>query len=95
MDTGDKALNFFRKGSGFNCAQAVLAAYASQFNFDAEAALKVAAAFGGGIARTGGNCGAFLPNCNICRQPAGPKHLPMTHCCHNAGNVDRILPNLL
>lgn len=58
MDTGEKALSLFRKGSGFNCAQAVLAAYASQFNFGTKAAFKVAAAFGGGIARTGGNCGA-------------------------------------
>ncbi|MCJ7806516.1 MAG: C-GCAxxG-C-C family protein [Clostridia bacterium] len=58
MDTSEKALSLFRKGSGFNCAQAVLAAYASQLNLETKVAFKIAAAFGGGIARTGGNCGA-------------------------------------
>lgn len=58
MDTAEKALNYFREGSGFNCAQAVLTAFASRLNLEEETALKAAAAFGGGIGRTGGNCGA-------------------------------------
>lgn len=58
MDTAEKALSYFREGSGFNCAQAVLAAFASRLNLEEETAFKTAAAFGGGIGRTGGNCGA-------------------------------------
>lgn len=45
--------------SGYNCAQATLAALAPQFGMEEGAALKLSAAFGGGIARTGGLCGAL------------------------------------
>ena len=43
---------------GFNCCQSVLSAYAPDLGLDREAALKVAAAFGGGIAGMGETCGA-------------------------------------
>ncbi len=58
MDTVERALNLFRESGGFNCAQAILAALAPRLNLEEETALKAAAAFGGGIGRTGGNCGA-------------------------------------
>src|SRR4030066_960128 len=43
---------------GFMCSQAVLSAYAEQFGLDHEAALRVSAAFGGGMGRMGETCGA-------------------------------------
>lgn len=46
-------------GQGFSCSQAVFAAYAEEFGIDRDAALRVAAAFGGGLARSGGPCGAM------------------------------------
>jgi C_GCAxxG_C_C family probable redox protein len=56
MDRIDLASQCFREG--FNCSQAVFSAYAPDLGLDRETALKAAAAFGGGIARTGGTCGA-------------------------------------
>jgi C_GCAxxG_C_C family probable redox protein len=44
--------------AGFNCSQAVLAAFAAELGLDREAALRVAAAFGGGMGRMGETCGA-------------------------------------
>ncbi len=44
--------------SGFNCAQAVLSAYAHELGFDETTALKVSGAFGGGMSRMGETCGA-------------------------------------
>jgi C_GCAxxG_C_C family probable redox protein len=43
---------------GFSCSQAVLSACSERFGLDREMALRVAGAFGGGMARTGGTCGA-------------------------------------
>lgn len=43
---------------GFNCSQAVLSTYAEDFDLDREAALKLAAGFGGGMGRMAGTCGA-------------------------------------
>lgn len=51
-----QALNCFQ--DGFNCAQAVLSTYASQFNMDKEMALRVAGGFGGGMGSMGETCGA-------------------------------------
>jgi len=45
-------------GEGFNCSQAVLSAWAPDLGLDHETALRVAGAFGGGIARMGQTCGA-------------------------------------
>ncbi len=43
---------------GFNCAQAVLAAYGVELGLDRDAALKLASPLGEGIARMGQVCGA-------------------------------------
>ena len=56
MSRADQAVSDFN--SGFNCAQAVFAAFAPEFGMDREKALQVAAAFGGGMARQGLTCGA-------------------------------------
>lgn len=51
-----KVLEFF--DGGFSCAQSIFAAYSSIFGVDEKTALKIASAFGGGIARMGNICGA-------------------------------------
>ena len=43
---------------GFMCSQALLSTYGGQFGLDSETALKVSAAFGGGMGRMGETCGA-------------------------------------
>lgn len=55
MDHVEKAATYFL--NGFNCAQAVLAAFSQDFNIDEELALKLTSNFGGG-ARCGQLCGA-------------------------------------
>jgi C_GCAxxG_C_C family probable redox protein len=52
-----KALDFYR--SGFNCAQAVFAAYAPLLGLDENSALKVCGGFGGGMGRLGEVCGVL------------------------------------
>ncbi|HVI95502.1 MAG TPA: C-GCAxxG-C-C family protein [Anaeromyxobacter sp.] len=52
----DRAVSLFDQG--FTCAQAVLAAFAARHGLDEPTALKVACAYGGGIARSGEMCGA-------------------------------------
>ncbi|MFZ6030839.1 MAG: C-GCAxxG-C-C family protein [Chloroflexota bacterium] len=47
-----------RFDQGMNCSQAVFTAFAEDFGLDEETAIKVASAFGGGVARTGAICGA-------------------------------------
>ena len=46
-----------RFSEGFSCSQSVLAAFAPELGLDVDAALRVSAAFGGGVGRTGGTCG--------------------------------------
>ena len=43
---------------GYNCAQAVTAAYADLYGFTQEQALRMSASFGGGIGRMRETCGA-------------------------------------
>lgn len=43
---------------GFNCSQAVCGAYAGELGVTREDGLRMSAAFGGGIGRTGQTCGA-------------------------------------
>ena len=52
----DLALSRF--GEGFSCSQSVLSAFAPDLGLDTDAALRVSAAFGGGMGRTGRTCGA-------------------------------------
>jgi C_GCAxxG_C_C family probable redox protein len=47
-----------RFAEGFSCSQAVFSAFSAEFGLPAEVALKIASAFGGGIARKGEVCGA-------------------------------------
>ena len=56
MSTIDDALAIFSQG--YNCAQAVLMACGPELGMDRESCARVAAAFGAGITRTGGMCGA-------------------------------------
>ena len=56
MSNADLATACFEKG--FNCSQAVLSTYAPALGLDRGTALRVAAAFGGGMGRTGETCGA-------------------------------------
>jgi C_GCAxxG_C_C family probable redox protein len=55
-DRVEIAVQRFREG--LNCSQAVLSAFADDFDLPPKLALRVAAPFGGGIARTGETCGA-------------------------------------
>lgn len=56
MDKTESAAENFL--AGFSCSQSVLRAFASELGLDPETAARVAAAFGGGMARTGRTCGA-------------------------------------
>jgi C_GCAxxG_C_C family probable redox protein len=56
MDQSEQALQYFT--GGFNCSQAVFTAIAERHGFDKELTLKIAAGFGGGIARLQKTCGA-------------------------------------
>lgn len=52
----EKAVRLFK--SGYNCSQAVFAAYADKYGIDEETALKLSASFGGGMGRMREVCGA-------------------------------------
>ncbi len=56
MELEDTSSNYFSQG--FSCAQSVLMAYAERFGLTPELAARLAASFGGGMARTGQTCGA-------------------------------------
>lgn len=55
-DRVERALQYHK--AGFNCAQAVFAAFADLYGMDEETALRVSASFGGGIGRMQHMCGA-------------------------------------
>lgn len=55
-DLASVAVEHFEQG--FNCAQAVFSAFASQHGMDEVIALKLASPFGGGVSRRGEICGA-------------------------------------
>ena len=56
MSLSDTAVSRF--GSGFSCAQAVFSTLAERYGLDQELTCRLAAAFGGGMGRMGGTCGA-------------------------------------
>ncbi len=56
MDKIEAAVSSFN--DGFSCSQAVLSTYGNDLGLDRETALRVAAAFGGGMGRMGATCGA-------------------------------------
>ena len=51
----NKAVELFK--SGFNCSQSVVAAFADMYGYTEEQALRMSAAFGGGIGRMRLTCG--------------------------------------
>mgnify|MGYP000890850100 CR=1 FL=1 len=56
MKKAEQAVMYFRQT--FSCSQSVFSVYATEFGVDFETALKIAGAFGGGMARMGHTCGA-------------------------------------
>ena len=50
------AVEYFNEG--YNCAQAVFAAFADKYGIDKNTALRISASFGGGIGRMRETCGA-------------------------------------
>ena len=52
----EKAVALFKEG--FNCSQSVVAAFADEYGFTQEQALRMSASFGGGIGRMRETCGA-------------------------------------
>ena len=52
----ERAVSLFKEG--YNCSQSVVAAFADQYGFTEEQALKMSASFGGGIGRMRETCGA-------------------------------------
>lgn len=56
-DSSERARTLFR--TGYNCAQSTFAALAPRYGLSEADALRTTSAFGGGIARTGGICGAL------------------------------------
>jgi C_GCAxxG_C_C family probable redox protein len=56
MSRAQEAVQYFKQG--FSCSQAVLAAVSEPLGLEREKALKIAQAFGGGMARMGLTCGA-------------------------------------
>jgi len=70
-----------RFSEGFNCAQAVFAAFAPRYGLEEKTALKIASPFGGGVARRGEICGAVtgallaLGLKEGAETPAGKEHI--------------------
>ena len=56
-ERSERAAELFKEG--FNCAQAVVGAFAKDIGLDEKTAMKVSAGFGGGVGRTGEICGAL------------------------------------
>lgn len=52
----EKAVTLFKEG--YNCSQSVVAAFADQYGFTREQALRMSASYGGGIGRMRETCGA-------------------------------------
>ena len=50
---------------GYLCSQSILMAYGPLFNFDRDLAARIAAPFGGGVARRGETCGAVSGACMV------------------------------
>ena len=57
MNKRDLAVQY--KHSGFNCAQAVIGAYAEELGLDSETAAALGAGFGAGMGTLGATCGAL------------------------------------
>jgi C_GCAxxG_C_C family probable redox protein len=66
----DQATTLFQQG--FNCSQAVCAAYAPSLGLSREMALRIASGFGGGMGRHGEVCGAVTGAIMAIGLKAGP-----------------------
>ncbi len=62
-EASTKALEYFHQG--FNCAQSVFAAFADQVGMSERDALLFSSAFGAGLGRMRGTCGAFSGLCMV------------------------------
>lgn len=62
-EASTKALDYFHQG--FNCAQSVFAAFADQVGMSERDALLFSSAFGAGLGRMRGTCGAFSGLCMV------------------------------
>lgn len=58
-----QALAYFHRG--FNCAQSVFTPFAAQLGLSESSALLVSSAFGAGLGRMRGTCGAFSGLCMV------------------------------
>ena len=56
FDYSEKAMAYFKQG--YNCAQAVVAAFCDKLNIDFDTAMKLSSSFGGGMGRLREVCGA-------------------------------------
>ncbi len=56
MSKGEKAEKLFKQG--YNCSQAVFAAFCDELNIEKETAVRLASSFGGGMGRLREVCGA-------------------------------------
>lgn len=65
----EKARDLFL--SGFNCAQAVAAAFAAELGMDEKTALRLASGFGGGVGGTRHVCGAVSGMCMVASSVLG------------------------
>lgn len=59
----EQALAYFHRG--FNCAQSVFTPFAERLGLSEKAALRVSSAFGAGLGRMRGTCGAFSGLCMV------------------------------
>lgn len=59
----EQALAYFHRG--FNCAQSVFTSFAERLGLSEETALRVSSAFGAGLGRMRGTCGAFSGLCMV------------------------------
>jgi len=56
MRKAEGAVSMFKEG--FSCSQAIFSMYGKELGVDDKTAIKIASAFGGGMARMGETCGA-------------------------------------
>ena len=71
MNRVEKAEELFR--SGCNCAQAVFAAFADEFDMDEELAKRLACGLGGGVGRMREVCGAVTGAALVIGMRKGPE----------------------
>lgn len=69
MNRVEKAKELFL--AGYNCSQAVFAAFADKYGIDEETALKLSASFGGGFGRMREVCGAVSGMMLTCGMETG------------------------